>query len=77
MFAFGFVLFLRTRYVSLGVISSFMVAIPWLLILIWQRFLPTDYIIYSFSVAALILWRFRENIERIARGTERRLGELA
>jgi acyl phosphate:glycerol-3-phosphate acyltransferase len=77
MFAFGFVLFLRTRYVSLGVISSFMLALPWLLVLVAQSFLPPVYMVYSLSVGALILWRFRENIERIVKGTERRLGETA
>ncbi|MCU0514600.1 MAG: glycerol-3-phosphate acyltransferase [Anaerolineae bacterium] len=77
MFAFGFVLFLRTRYVSLGVISSFMLAVPWLVILIAQDLLPSVYLVYAIAIAVLILWRFRENIERIVKGTERRLGEPA
>jgi acyl phosphate:glycerol-3-phosphate acyltransferase len=75
MFAFGFVLFLRTRYVSLGVLSAFMIAIPWVVVLVAQEFLPAVYIVYSIAIAFLIVIRFRENIERIVNGTERRLGE--
>lgn len=77
MFAFGFVLFWRTRYVSLGVLSAFMIALPWVMILVAQDLLPTVYILYSVALTILIAWRFRENITRIVRGTERRLGEPA
>lgn len=75
MMAFGFVLFLKTRYVSLGVLSGFMVALPWVVVLVAQNILPAAYIVYAVAVALLIIWRFRENIDRIVKGTERRLGE--
>jgi glycerol-3-phosphate acyltransferase PlsY len=64
-----------TRYVSLGVLLMFGVGIAWLFLMITQRALPFEYLFYTLSITALILIRFRENIQRIIAGTERRLGE--
>lgn len=66
-----------TRYVSLGVLLMFGVGIVWTLVLIGQQAIPWEYTFYSLSLLALILIRFRENIQRIIEGTERRLGERA
>lgn len=73
---FGLVI-ATTRLVSLGVLLMFGLAVVWLGVLIVQHAMPTDYIFYLLAVTALLLFRFRENIERLLAGTERRLGERA
>ncbi len=70
----GFIIAL-TRYVSLGVLSMFGLAVAWLLFMVSQHIIPFDYLFYTLGVTALILIRFRENIERLVAGTERRFGE--
>ena len=75
MLALGGALILMTRYVSLAVLAAFAVAIMWLCILVAQGQLPAEYVPYSLLMGLLIGWRFRENIQRLANGTERRLGE--
>jgi glycerol-3-phosphate acyltransferase PlsY len=66
-----------TRYVSLAVLSMFAISTLWLIVLISQRELPVEYTFYSLVVTLLILLRFRENIQRLLSGTERRLGDPA
>ena len=66
-----------TRYVSLAVLSMCALATVWLLVLITQRTMPIEYIFYITVVAVMIVYRFRENIQRLLSGTERRLGEPA
>jgi acyl phosphate:glycerol-3-phosphate acyltransferase len=66
---------LLTRYVSLGVLVLFGLAISWTLVLIAQGTVPAIYALYSVAIAALIILRFRENIERLLHGTERKLGD--
>ncbi len=75
MVTFGTVLFLRTRYASLGVLAAFTLALPWLVILVAQNALPPVYALYAITIALLIVVRFRENIQRLLTGTERRLGD--
>jgi acyl phosphate:glycerol-3-phosphate acyltransferase len=75
MVTFGVVLFLRTRYASLGVLAAFTLALPWLVILVAQDALPPIYAVYAIIIALLIAVRFRENIQRLLTGTERRLGD--
>lgn len=75
MVTFGTVLFLRTRYASLGVLAAFTLALPWILILVAQNLLPPVYALYAVIIALLIVVRFRENIQRLLTGTERRLGD--
>lgn len=74
--AFWF-LVLLTRYVSLGVLVAYAIACTWVTILAVQRQLPIEYIPYALMLILLLLWRFRENIQRLLSGTERRLGESA
>ncbi len=64
-----------TRYVSLGVLIAFFIAILWLTVLILQRQLDSGIMVYIWMLAALLLIRFKENIQRLLAGTERRLGE--
>ncbi|MFN8449859.1 MAG: glycerol-3-phosphate acyltransferase [Anaerolineae bacterium] len=70
----GFIIAL-TRWVSLGVLMMFGLAVIWILVLISQQAIPTEYVLYTLAISSLILIRFRENIQRILAGTERRLGE--
>lgn len=64
-----------TRYVSLGVLLMFTLSVTWITILALQREMPAEFIIYALIMGGLILLRFRENIERLLAGTERRLGD--
>ncbi len=64
-----------TRYVSLGVLIMFGLAAAWLLIMVGQHVIPVEYFLYTLAISSLILIRFRENIQRILAGTERRFGE--
>ena len=66
-----------TRHVSLGVLIAFFIAILWLTVLILQRQLDSGIMVYIWMLAALLLIRFKENIQRLLAGTERRLGERA
>ena len=75
MMAIGGLIVALTRYVSLGVLLSFGTGLIWLTILVSMNELPNDVIIYSFALAVMMLWRFRENIHRLLTGTERRIGE--
>jgi glycerol-3-phosphate acyltransferase PlsY len=38
---------------------------------------PMEYAFYVLTAAAIIIYRFRENIQRLLTGTERRLGDPA
>lgn len=67
----------RTRYVSLGVLLAFALATVWLTILILQRQLEPVLMPYAWLLALMIMVRFRDNIQRLIAGTERRLGERA
>jgi len=77
MVSLGVLLVIWKRYVSLGVLAAFAVAILWVVVLVNQGRLPMEYATYSLLMGALIVVRFRENIERLLKGTERRLGEMA
>jgi glycerol-3-phosphate acyltransferase PlsY len=70
----GFVIAL-TRYISLAVLTMFTLAALWLLILFQQQ--EPAYAIYGLLVAAMIIFRHRDNIQRLLAGKERRLGEQA
>lgn len=62
------------RYVSLGSIIGLMTA-P--LMLLARGNFQFPYFYLSVAMAALAIWRHRENIQRLAKGVERRLGEKA
>jgi glycerol-3-phosphate acyltransferase PlsY len=75
MLALGIGLVVLTRYVSLGVLMSFTLALSWVVVMVIQDLLPVEYIPYVVLLALLIVWRFRGNIQRLIEGRERRLGE--
>ena len=75
MLALGIGLVVLTRYVSLGVLMSFSLALTWVVVLVIQDVLPIEYIPYVILLTLLIVWRFRGNIQRLLEGRERRLGE--
>ncbi|MEQ8675989.1 MAG: glycerol-3-phosphate 1-O-acyltransferase PlsY [Aggregatilineales bacterium] len=77
MAVLGLVIVARTRYVSLGVLIAFTLAIIWLNILVLQKFLTVEVFHYSMVLGLLLLMRFRENIQRLLTGTERRFGDKA
>jgi glycerol-3-phosphate acyltransferase PlsY len=70
----GFII-AATRYVSLAVLGMFTLSTLWVIVLIGQREMPLEYSFYFLTVTAMILYRFRENIQRLLAGTERRIGE--
>lgn len=72
----GFIIAL-TRYVSLGVLMMFAVAAIWIFVMVSQHLVPFEYLFYILAICSLILLRFRENIQRLLAGTERRFGERA
>jgi glycerol-3-phosphate acyltransferase PlsY len=69
----------RTRYMSLAVLMMLTVASPSLIVMALVPALPLNpvHLIYTFTLTALILYRFRENIQRLLAGNERRVGERA
>jgi acyl phosphate:glycerol-3-phosphate acyltransferase len=73
----GGLIIAATRYVSLAVLGMFALSTLWVIILISQREMRIEYIFYFLTVTAMILYRFRENIQRLLAGTERRIGENA
>ncbi len=77
MLTIGVLLAIRTRYVSLGVLSAFASAMLWMLVLVAQSLLPREILPYLLLISLLIIWRFRENIQSLLAGTERKLGEKA
>jgi acyl phosphate:glycerol-3-phosphate acyltransferase len=68
-----------TRYVSLAVLGMCALATIWMVVLISQvgSGVPMEYAFYVLTAAAIIIYRFRENIQRLLTGTERRLGDPA
>lgn len=62
-----------TRYVSLGSVTAALSAPVIFVVLAATDSAPSEYIFFAVVAAALIIWRHRENIERLRAGTERRL----
>lgn len=77
MVVIGVIIVTRTRYVSLAVLTMITIAALWMTVLIFQEALTADLLAYIWILVALIMWRFRDNIQRLLTGTERRLGEPA
>lgn len=75
MTVIGFVVLVVTRYVSLTVLVMVLAAALSIITLATQELMPPQYVVYIGCVVALIVYRFRENIQRLAQGKERRLGE--
>src|SRR3954465_5153655 len=62
---------LITRIISMGSMAA-TVSLPWIA---WLSGAPTSVLIAAIGIAALILFRHRANMRRIAHGTERRVGD--
>jgi glycerol-3-phosphate acyltransferase PlsY len=73
--AIGAVMILLTRYVSLGSIVGAATGGVVLCILALTGIEPTPYLLYGAAAAAFIIVSHRDNIARIASGSERRLGD--
>ena len=62
-----------TRFISLGSVLA-AVAAPLLTLLLAR---PLPLVISTFAVGALIVWRHRDNLQRLLAGTENRFGSKA
>ncbi len=63
-----------TKYVSLG---SLVGAVILPISLLWQTRALTPLVLVSLAIAAFVFWTHRENIGRLRRGQERRVGRAA
>ncbi|MCU0495925.1 MAG: glycerol-3-phosphate acyltransferase [Anaerolineae bacterium] len=77
VFAISTAIVAVTRYMSLGVLVMFSLSLSSVMVLTLQRQMPSEFVYYSVFSGALIVLRFRENIQRLLTGTERRLGDPA
>ena len=66
-----------TRYLSLGSMISVIVAFLALLAMVLLDYSSPAYLFYSGIGGAIIIWQHSDNIRRLLRGNERRLGESA
>jgi glycerol-3-phosphate acyltransferase PlsY len=71
LFAFWWAVVLVSRYTSLGAIAV-VLASPIVFFFFGQ---PLPYILYTILGGALVLWRHRENVRALLKGTERKVGE--
>jgi glycerol-3-phosphate acyltransferase PlsY len=75
----GAILAIITRYASFAVLTGFAISltytIGWAVLSMPQNPEHIYYIPYCIALAGLIVWRFRENIQRLMAGNERKLGE--
>lgn len=75
MLFLGGLIVAATRYVSLAVLATFLVAVLWMSVLTLQQQIEAWVMVYMAFMSVLILMRFRENIQRLLAGTERRFGD--
>jgi glycerol-3-phosphate acyltransferase PlsY len=73
LFVFWWIVVLLSRYTSLGAIAV-MVVSPFAF---WLSGQPLPYVLYAVIGGALVLWRHRENVRALMKGTERKMGERA
>ena len=64
---------LLSRYVSLGSLAAACSAPVIFGVLATTDNAPDEYVVFAVVAAALVIWRHRENIERLRNGTESRL----
>jgi acyl phosphate:glycerol-3-phosphate acyltransferase len=79
MLAVGTTILLRTRYMSLAVLVMVCIAAPALVILsvVPASPLNENHLVYALALTGMIFYRFRDNIQRLRAGDERRVGERA
>ncbi len=68
---------LFSRYVSLGSLSGVLAACASLAVLSLLGMYSGAYMAYAGLAGVIITWQHRDNIQRLLRGTERRLGQSA
>ena len=68
---------LISRYLSLGSITAVVVAFLAVLVMVLLDYSSSAYLYYTGIGGAIIIWQHRDNIRRLFRGTERRLGQRA
>ena len=71
----GLLLLAHTRYVSLAVLTTFLLSLIWITALALTAQMDMTFMVYNVVVGSLLLLSFRENIQRLLTGTERRLGD--
>lgn len=69
-FGICLIIMASTRYVSLGSLTG-AVLLPIFLLIVGPRSLPL--VILTVLLGALVIWRHRENIKRLVRGTESKI----
>lgn len=67
--ALFFVLVALTKYISLGSVCS-AVILPVLLMLFKS---PLEYILFGLIMSLIVIWRHKENIKRLIKGTENKI----
>ncbi len=73
----GVMIVARTRYVSLAVLTTFLLALVWLAVQVALKEQPHEVLTYAVFLGTLLVIRFLGNIRRLLSGTERRLGDRA
>ncbi len=68
---------LLTRYLSLGSVTSVLVAVIAVLVMVLLDRSQATYLWYAGIGAGMIIWQHRDNINRLLKGNERRLGQRA
>jgi len=75
VFGTGVAVIALTRYVSLGSIAGSLVTPVALLALHFWLGVPLETLIYGILAAAVVVLSHKDNIDRLLKGTERKLGE--
>ncbi|MBI4200351.1 MAG: glycerol-3-phosphate 1-O-acyltransferase PlsY [Chloroflexi bacterium] len=65
---------LLSRYVSLGSVVAVLVGMLAVTSLVAAHRLPSEHLLFAYTVGPMVLWRHRANIRRLLQGTESRLG---
>ena len=70
----GIILIAFTRYVSLASIVGSILGIVMMLVMVVFTNQPFEHLIYAVVVSLLILFMHKENMQRLIKGTERKIG---
>ena len=66
-----------SRYISLGSVVGVVIGAVSILTLSLADMNADIYMVYGLIAGTIIIWQHRDNIQRIRKGTERRLGQPA
>ena len=70
----GIILIASTRYVSLASIVGSILGIVMMLVMVVFSTQPFEHLLYAVVVSSLILFMHKENMQRLIKGTERKIG---